>query len=105
MGRLGSRPRLSRRNDGSSRPGTAPKRQEQAGPGAHCDDGRGAARGRLRPGHGLIGIRERVRLYDGEMTTGTPDGGGFLLRRDRGSREGRADGPGGDPDGHQDARA
>jgi signal transduction histidine kinase len=33
-----------------------------------------------RPGHGLIGIRERVRLYDGEMTTGTPDGGGFLLR-------------------------
>ena len=30
-------------------------------------------------GHGLIGIRERVRLYDGEMTTGTPDGGGFLL--------------------------
>ena len=33
-----------------------------------------------RPGHGLIGIRERVRLYDGEMTTGTPEGGGFLLR-------------------------
>jgi hypothetical protein len=24
-------------------------------------------------------IRERVRLYDGEMTTGTPAGGGFLL--------------------------
>jgi signal transduction histidine kinase len=32
-----------------------------------------------RPGHGLIGIRERVRLYDGEMTTSTPAGGGFLL--------------------------
>jgi signal transduction histidine kinase len=31
-------------------------------------------------GHGLVGIRERVRLYDGEMTTSTPGGGGFLLR-------------------------
>jgi signal transduction histidine kinase len=33
-----------------------------------------------RPGHGLIGIRERVRLYDGDLTTSTPDGGGFRLR-------------------------
>ena len=30
-------------------------------------------------GHGLVGIRERVRLYDGEMATSTPEGGGFLL--------------------------
>ncbi len=47
------------------------------------DNGRGmvlALGNGHRPGHGLIGIRERVRLYDGEMTTGTPDGGGFLLR-------------------------
>jgi len=47
------------------------------------DDGEGmvlALGNGHRPGHGLIGIRERVRLYDGEMTTGTPDGGGFLLR-------------------------
>ena len=31
-------------------------------------------------GHGLIGIRERVRLYGGEMTAGPAGGGGFLLR-------------------------
>ncbi len=45
------------------------------------DNGQGMALGNgHRPGHGLIGIRERVRLYDGEMTTGTPAGGGFLLQ-------------------------
>jgi signal transduction histidine kinase len=45
------------------------------------DNGRGMAPGSGHsPGHGLIGIRERVRLYDGEMTTRTPAGGGFLLR-------------------------
>jgi signal transduction histidine kinase len=43
------------------------------------DNGRGAVPGRS-PGHGLIGIRERVRLYDGEMTTSTPAAGGFTLR-------------------------
>ena len=43
------------------------------------DNGRGAASGSA-PGHGLIGIRERVRLYDGEMTTSTPAAGGFVLR-------------------------
>jgi signal transduction histidine kinase len=42
------------------------------------DNGRGAAHSN-GSGHGLIGIRERVRLYDGEMTTSTPTGGGFLL--------------------------
>ena len=30
-------------------------------------------------GHGLIGIRERVKLYGGEMTAGTTNGGGFTL--------------------------
>ena len=30
-------------------------------------------------GHGLIGIRERVRLYGGEMTAGATNGGGFTL--------------------------
>ena len=30
-------------------------------------------------GHGLIGIRERVKLYGGEMSLGTPNGGGFTL--------------------------
>jgi signal transduction histidine kinase len=42
------------------------------------DDGRGARAGDGQ-GHGLIGIRERVKLYGGEMTTGTANGGGFLL--------------------------
>jgi signal transduction histidine kinase len=31
-------------------------------------------------GHGLLGIRERVRIYGGEMTAASPPGGGFLLR-------------------------
>ena len=30
-------------------------------------------------GHGLIGIRERVKLYGGDMAAGTADGGGFIL--------------------------
>jgi signal transduction histidine kinase len=30
-------------------------------------------------GHGLIGIRERVKIYGGEMTAGTAHGGGFIL--------------------------
>jgi signal transduction histidine kinase len=44
------------------------------------DNGRGAS-----PtdglGHGLIGVRERVKIYGGEMTAGATDGGGggFVL--------------------------
>jgi signal transduction histidine kinase len=31
-------------------------------------------------GHGLVGVRERVKIYGGEMTAGTPTtGGGFVL--------------------------
>ena len=30
-------------------------------------------------GHGLVGVRERVMIYDGEMTAGTASGGGFVL--------------------------
>ena len=42
------------------------------------DDGRGPSAGD-GVGHGLIGIRERVKLYGGEMTTGTANGRGFML--------------------------
>jgi signal transduction histidine kinase len=42
------------------------------------DNGHGAARSDSR-GYGLIGIHERVKLYGGEMTTATANGGGFSL--------------------------
>jgi signal transduction histidine kinase len=44
-----------------------------------ADDGRG------RPaepgiGHGLIGMRERVGVFGGTLTTGDRPGGGFVVR-------------------------
>jgi signal transduction histidine kinase len=42
------------------------------------DDGRGAAT-RDDPGYGLVGIRERVKLYGGAMSAGDAAGGGFIL--------------------------
>jgi signal transduction histidine kinase len=42
------------------------------------DDGRGAS-ATDGPGHGLVGVRERVTIYDGEMTAGTAPDGGFRL--------------------------
>ena len=42
------------------------------------DDGRGVATSDGH-GHGLVGIRERVKIYGGEMTSGSADEGGFVL--------------------------
>jgi signal transduction histidine kinase len=43
------------------------------------DDGRGPASSDGL-GHGLVGIRERVKIYGGEMTAGAENGRGFTLR-------------------------
>ncbi|MDX6429519.1 MAG: hypothetical protein QOE54_1885 [Streptosporangiaceae bacterium] len=48
------------------------------------DDGRGVAAALAEngdsPGHGLVGMRERVALYGGELRIGPRSGGGFEVR-------------------------
>jgi signal transduction histidine kinase len=42
------------------------------------DDGEGISTSD-GPGHGLIGIRERVKIYGGQMSASTANGEGFVL--------------------------
>jgi signal transduction histidine kinase len=52
------------------------------------DDGRGvSATDGL--GHGLVGVRERVKIFGGQMSTEVGDGGGFVLRTRFGIRDGQ----------------
>jgi signal transduction histidine kinase len=44
------------------------------------DDGVGLAGCEARAGHGLVGIRERVGIFDGEAEIGPASTGGFLVR-------------------------
>ena len=46
------------------------------------DDGRGAVTSLsgTGAGHGLIGMRERVEIYGGDLTSGPRTGGGFVVR-------------------------
>ena len=42
------------------------------------DNGRGGSMSDA-VGYGLVGVRERVKIYGGEMSVSTPNGGGFIL--------------------------
>ncbi len=58
-----------------------------------CDDGRGDAASELAGeggGHGLVGMRERLMLYGGELSTSHRDGGGFRVHARVPVDEGRA---------------
>jgi signal transduction histidine kinase len=44
-----------------------------------ADDGHGAGMA-LLGGHGLVGMRERVTMYGGELHTGEREGGGYAVR-------------------------
>jgi signal transduction histidine kinase len=44
------------------------------------DDGHGGGTGRAEPGRGLLGLRERLALYGGELAAGPRPEGGWRVR-------------------------
>ncbi|MGW1343047.1 sensor histidine kinase [Kribbella sp. NPDC002412] len=44
------------------------------------DDGPGGPSAEAGLGHGLVGVRERVKIFGGDMTAGAAQSGGFVLR-------------------------
>jgi signal transduction histidine kinase len=46
----------------------------------HAGAGAGVRAGSNGKGHGLVGVRERVKIYGGEMSASSDAGGGFTLR-------------------------
>jgi signal transduction histidine kinase len=44
------------------------------------DDGPGGPSTDAGVGHGLVGVRERVKIFGGDMTAGSSQAGGFVLR-------------------------
>ena len=52
-------------------------------PTSKADDGSGtvnSAAQELTSGYGLAGLHERIKLMDGEISTGPLDGGGYSVR-------------------------
>jgi len=44
-----------------------------------ADDGHGEGKALPAGGHGLVGMRERVSMYGGELETGARAGGGYAV--------------------------
>jgi signal transduction histidine kinase len=45
-----------------------------------ADNGSTSTQQSASPGHGIVGMRERVALYQGSLEVGPADGGGFVVR-------------------------